>query len=210
VAGHGGLLLLELETRGVAAHGSSPWLGINAIEEMRTLLEQIRSDLEHAAVHPRLGRPSLNLGAIRAGDAPNRVPDRCTALVDIRVVPPMTASGVMTTLENLLTQERWKNSSVKVIKIGEPFEAAADSLLVSALCEAGKSVLGTTPEIAWKRYWTEADPLRNDLGADVVVFGSGNGEQAHSGDEYVEIPQLLAAAEIYEKVARRLASPAPR
>lgn len=84
-----GALWLELEARGVAAHGSMPELGKNAILRMLRALEAVeRMDLG-AAAHPLLGRPSLSLGTIAGGTRTNVVPDRCLATLDLRTVPGM-------------------------------------------------------------------------------------------------------------------------
>ena len=82
-----GVLALKVTVAGRAAHGSTPWLGDNAILraiEMFRGLESLpfaRESSEH------FDRPSINLGRIQGGDALNRVPDRCTMDVDIRYLP---------------------------------------------------------------------------------------------------------------------------
>lgn len=201
---HCGLLFLELSTHGVSTHGSTPWNGINAINEMFELIAEIKGVISNRETHSILGRPSLNLGAISAGDVPHRVPEDCIALADIRLVPPFTASQMLEEVDNILSQPRWKNASRKVLKMGEPYEAIPDSKLLKSLSHWGTEILGHTPQITGRRFWTEADLLRNVAKADVIVCGPGDIKQAHSSKEFVSLSQVDAAANLYFKVVLEL------
>lgn len=82
-----GVLALRLGIAGRAAHGSTPWLGSNAILNAVKLFEELES-LPFAAESSELfDRPSINLGRIWGGDAINKVPDYCAIDVDIRYLP---------------------------------------------------------------------------------------------------------------------------
>jgi succinyl-diaminopimelate desuccinylase len=82
-----GALVLEIEVEGRATHGSTPWLGENAVLRALDVYRALEL-LPFAAERAELfDGPSISLGRIRAGDAVNRVPDRCTMHVDIRYLP---------------------------------------------------------------------------------------------------------------------------
>ncbi|HJY31766.1 MAG TPA: M20/M25/M40 family metallo-hydrolase, partial [Actinomycetota bacterium] len=77
-------------TRGRAAHGSTPQLGVSAITSMARFLlriEEVLPDLEH----PLVGRPTVNAAMIQGGSAPNVVADRCVVEIDRRIIPGETA-----------------------------------------------------------------------------------------------------------------------
>ncbi len=82
-----GVLALRLEVAGRAAHGSTPWLGDNAVLNAIDVFRSIESlpFARHSSEH--FDRPSVNLGRIWGGDALNKVPDRCVIDVDIRYLP---------------------------------------------------------------------------------------------------------------------------
>ena len=64
-------------SRGRAAHGSTPWLGDNAILKAIDVFRRIET-LPFARESSELfDRPSINLGRIEGGDAFNKVPDQC-------------------------------------------------------------------------------------------------------------------------------------
>ena len=90
-----GVLALRLEVGGTAAHGSTPWLGDNAVLNAIDVFRSIES-LPFARHSSELfDRPSINLGRIWGGDALNKVPDRCVIDVDIRYLPAQDPAEIL-------------------------------------------------------------------------------------------------------------------
>ncbi|MDX6544822.1 MAG: succinyl-diaminopimelate desuccinylase, partial [Gaiellales bacterium] len=72
-----GVLVLRIDVEGRAAHGSTPWLGENAVLKAIALYQQIL-ELPFASGRSELyDRPSINIGRIQGGDVVNKVPDHC-------------------------------------------------------------------------------------------------------------------------------------
>ena len=200
---HSGLIFLDIVTFGKATHGSIPMEGINAIDRMNELVSGLRAVLSEYPAHPLLGPPSLNLGMIRAGDRPNRVPDRCEASVDIRIVPPMTVQPVLDRIDAYF--EQWPGKAEYTVTKSKPtLDTPHDSPLIGALISAGEAVRGTAPRIVGWRGWTDAESFRTGLGVDAVVFGPGSLTQAHSADEFVKLSEVLDASRIYAECALRI------
>jgi succinyl-diaminopimelate desuccinylase len=82
-----GVLMLRAEVAGVAAHGSTPWLGENAVLRAIEGFRRIESLPFATESTPLFARPSINLGRIHGGDAVNKVPDRCRMDIDVRYLP---------------------------------------------------------------------------------------------------------------------------
>ena len=72
---------------GTSAHGSTPWIGDNAVVKAIDVFRQIESLPFARESSDLFDRPSINLGRIAGGDAINRVPDSCVIDVDIRYLP---------------------------------------------------------------------------------------------------------------------------
>src|SRR6185503_1919866 len=87
--GHKGFEWVEVETQGIAAHGSRPDDGVDAIVMMGRVLGELDA-LERSFIagraHPLLGRPSLHASLIRGGRELSTYPDRCTLSVERRTV----------------------------------------------------------------------------------------------------------------------------
>jgi succinyl-diaminopimelate desuccinylase len=82
-----GVLMMRLEVAGRAAHGSTPWLGDNAVLKAIDVFRRIESMPFARESSELFDRPSINLGRIEGGDVVNKVPDHCHMAVDIRYLP---------------------------------------------------------------------------------------------------------------------------
>jgi succinyl-diaminopimelate desuccinylase len=82
-----GVLAFRLNVHGRSAHGSTPWLGDNAVLKAIDVFRRIESLPFSRESSELFDRPSVNLGRIQGGDALNKVPDLCTMVVDIRYLP---------------------------------------------------------------------------------------------------------------------------
>jgi acetylornithine deacetylase/succinyl-diaminopimelate desuccinylase-like protein len=200
VTAHSGLIFLDLLVEGSGGHGSSPWKGKNAIRELMSLYKEIEAVISEFPAHPLVGRASTNLGRIEGGDAHNRIADRCEARFDVRVMPGMSVDEALSFIERTVGER----ASLHVYKKGDPMETGPSSRLLGTVLEVQKEVMGRAPDPMGFRGWTEADPLRNVVGADTLVLGPGKVAQAHSPDEFVAMDEVELAADIYVGVARRL------
>ena len=99
-----GVLALRAEVHGTAAHGSTPWLGDNAILKAHDAFRRIETLPFSRESSDLFDRPSINLARITGGDAFNKVPDRCEMDIDIRFLPnqdPGTILGQIRAIEDL-------------------------------------------------------------------------------------------------------------
>ncbi len=201
VRAHNGLLWVSLIAKGVAAHGSAPWVGVNAIERMTEVIEDLKAAISVFPPHPVTGPMSLNLGTIKGGDLPNRVPEICEAVVDIRLAPPVTLADVKKAIEPVFERCEWLSYSYGKSK--ECLDTDEKSPLVGAIVDSAGE-LGIDSSILGMRGWTEAELFATMLGIDAVVCGPGSMQQAHSSNEFVTISHLQQAAELYVRAVEKL------
>jgi acetylornithine deacetylase len=196
------VLWLEIETQGVAAHGSRPDLGRNAILEMARVVELIETSYARrlrTVKHPILGSPTVNVGMIQGGLQPNIVPDRCRIAIDRRTLPRETNAGVMRDLNTLLRKAKL---SARLLPPPElpSWPMATDSrlpLVRSFLSCAGQK------KPSGVHFFSDAGVLAHH-GIPSVLFGPGDIAQAHTVDEWVAIRQLDQAAALLDKFLRQL------
>ncbi|GEM_PF-766113 len=201
---HKGVMMLEIAVLGRAGHASNPALGHNALEAMHQVIAALLdyrarefSQLENLAFP--VPRPTLNLGAIRGGDSPNRICGRCTLSVDVRLLPGQDPHAVQTALASLVQAAVvGTGCSVTVAPLVEPvppMHTAADGPLVG-LCEhlAGR-------EAGAVNFATEG-PFFNLLGLETVILGAGSIDQAHQPNEFVARSQIEA---LVPRLARMIA-----
>jgi len=205
---HKGFVWAELETRGRAAHGSRPDLGVDAIAGMGPVLAGIAAAQARldAAPHPLLGPASLHASLIGGGQELSSYPERCVLGVERRTLPGERRQDVAQELAQLLALAPEHDPRLRTdLRLGlwrDPFEVAADAAVVRVLCEAGAAVLGSEPEIVGDHPWMDA-AFTAAAGIPTVVFGPG-GAGAHAVEEYGDLGSIERCAAVLIETARRL------
>jgi succinyl-diaminopimelate desuccinylase len=125
-----GVLAMRLEVTGTAAHGSTPWIGDNAVLKAIDVFRQIEILPFARESSDLFDRPSINLSRIVGGDALNKVPDLCAIDVDVRYLPGQDADAIRQSIDDL--------PDVKVVKVFHRRPAMVDreNPFVQALGEA--------------------------------------------------------------------------
>ncbi len=184
-----GRTVFKITAKGKQAHGSTPERGVNAVYMMARLVTAIEAlQLEHE-VHPVLKKPSLNLGEIHGGAAPNIVPGTCTITLDIRTVPGMTEESVTAQLTGCMESVPGE-FSIERMAWADPHGIDPDNELVHTIQRYSKQILGHEPKPFGMGGGTYAKTL-NLHGVMAVGWGPGDDEAFHVANEYVDIEQLV-------------------
>lgn len=95
-----GMISFDVTVRGQAAHGSRPFLGVNAIERMMALYADFQSHFPNPT-EEKEWIPSLVMSRIDGGSAHNQIPDECRATFDMRFTEAFAADALVTTLAEI-------------------------------------------------------------------------------------------------------------
>jgi succinyl-diaminopimelate desuccinylase len=90
-----GVMAVRVELTGTAAHGSTPWLGDNAILKAYDAFRRVETMPFSRVSSELFDRPSINLARIGGGDAFNKVPDTCWMDIDIRYLPGQDPEAIV-------------------------------------------------------------------------------------------------------------------
>ena len=177
-----GLLAIQVEVRGTAAHGSTPWLGDNAVLKAHDVYRRIETLPFSRQSSELFDRPSINLSRISGGDAINKVPDRCLIDVDIRYLPGQDAGEILEQVAAL--------PDVEIVQTLErvPAVVAPDDPYVLALREAA-GASGDSASLSIGRDGASDAQYFLDAGIPAVEFGPV-GAGHHGPEEWVSIPSL--------------------
>jgi succinyl-diaminopimelate desuccinylase len=179
-----GVLAMRIEVTGRAAHGSTPWVGDNAVLKAVDVFRRIEV-LPFARESSELfDRPSINLGRIVGGDALNKVPDLCVIDVDVRYLPGQDADEIRAAVDAL--------PDVTVVKTfhRQPAIVERDDPFVQAL---GKAISRVSPPTA------ERLGVGRDGASDAISFLEAGvpavecgpvGDGHHGPEEWVSIRSL--------------------
>jgi acetylornithine deacetylase len=198
---HKGFIWLEIETRGIAAHGSLPDLGVDAIVKMGKVLvglEELDRSLRSAPSHRLLGSGSLHASLISGGQELSSYPERCILSVERRTVPGETAQDVESQVRQILDQlaasDAAFNAALKTTLLRPAFEVSQDEPIVQVVRRHAAAIPGQEPGIIGATAWMDSAIL-SAAGIPTVIFGPG-GEGAHAVVEWVDLEQVQRCVEV--------------
>lgn len=179
-SGAKGSLRATIRTRGREAHSAYPHLGESAIEPLLKLLPTVH-DLP-LPTDPVLGDTTVNIGTIRGGTGANIVPAHAEAEMMIRLV------GDVKPMKKMI--QDWVKGRAEV-EFGSHIPAQKFHIVDGF-------------EVAPMAYTSDI-PLLSRWGTP-LLFGPGSIHVAHTPDEYIDVNELRASVDSYERIARQLLS----
>jgi acetylornithine deacetylase len=195
VHAHKGFVWAELETRGVAAHGSDWQAGVDAIAPMGRVLvalERYASELSALAPHPIVGPPSVHAALIHGGQELSSYPERCVLEIERRTIPGETVEQVRAELQGILDAITAVDSTFQSeLRLGftrEPVEVPATHPLIAQLRAVVEPRLGRELVLDGMAGWADMQ-LLNSAGVPCVMFGP-HGAGAHAVVEWADLDVL--------------------
>lgn len=219
--GQRGRTEIVIETHGVAAHSSTPDLGICAVEKMADIITALRGlDMKS---DPLLGKGVLVLTDIISTPYPatSLVPHVCRATFDRRTLVGETSPGAVSQVNAVIERLASCDPQMRA----RACIADADYLSYTGKRLAGPKVLSSwkTPEtseeaLVAKEALAEAGlpaPVKAysfctngsgsaAMGITTIGFGPGFEGQAHAKDEFIEVDQIMKATQGFIALGRSL------
>lgn len=222
--GHRGVYWFEVVAEGRIAHGSMPYLGVNAIEGMSHFLDLVRDELgpslrERVTTMPVVPAGSrmatININGIDGGqpidDSPSPcVADRCRAVFDRRFLLEEGLEDTRAEIAALLDKARARMPEVRFSiedrLVFEPTRTAEDAPVVTALADAIVQVTGRQASlVASPGTYDHKHVSRIAQVPQCVAYGPGLLDLAHQPDEYCDIHDIINATKVLAMAVLRLA-----
>ena len=187
-----GLIVLRLHWRGTPRHAGwaaeAPGERDNAVEDAAADLAALAS-LSLDRSHPVLGKVSVTPTRIEGGSANNVVPDRCSAVLDIRTTPLYEVDEVIAAVRSRVRAEI-EVASTRCL----PCETPIDSRLLSAIrtVRPGARPFGSPTASDWISLRT----------VDTVKLGPGDSRLSHTNEERVPVDEIVEATHLYAAIAK--------
>lgn len=196
-----GTLWIKIKIEGKSAHGSTPHLGISAIEAAVELIPKLKEILP-TFEHNILGKSTLNIGKITGGTVVNVVPELCEIECDFRLVAAELRDEIKEKFNEVLNkfnQENEARASFTIAHELPAIEMKEDSAFLDDLKNRAKEA--GAEEIIGVNYGTDGAMLVPDYGTPFVIMGPGKLDQLHVTNEYTEIDEVITYANIvYEAI----------
>jgi acetylornithine deacetylase len=190
-----GYFAAEIETFGVAAHGSDYENGVDAIAHMGRVIvaiEELGRDMLARPGHPELGPSSIHLSVINGGREINTYPDYCIMQLECRTMPGHSAEAVeaelQAVLDRLAAEDPTLKANLRVHFARNPLNVDPQSELVTLVSRIVERERGVKPVLSGGAGWADA-AMFNEYGVPAVIWGPG-GEDAHGPNEYCDLATL--------------------
>ena len=213
--GHRGVYWFQVTSHGRIAHGSMPFAGVNAIEQMAPVLEAFRTGLGTALESrstampvepPEARRGSINVNSILGGQAGEQtqtpcVADRCRAIFDRRFLLEegfeATRGEVVRLLDELAAADPARRYRLDDLMVVHPTLTPESDPLVQSLSRSIETVLGRPAGYVASPGTYDHKHVARIAGVEsCVAYGPGELTQAHQPDEWCRIEDLVASAKV--------------
>lgn len=211
-----------VETFGKPCHSANPEKGINAVYKMTKVIEEIRSLTPPH--HPVLGDGILELTDIKSSPYPGAsvVPEYCRATYDRRLLAGEEKEEALAPVNCLIE---------KLMAEDPELEAKVSYALGKEMCYTGNEIEGErffpgwlyeeedefvqavyirlrekgfSPKITQYNFCTNGSHYAGEAKIKTLGLGPSRENLAHTLNEYIEIEQLIQAAECYYGVMEAL------
>jgi len=206
---HRGFAWFTVEFAGVAAHGSMPEQGVDAIAAAGAFLrglDDIRAELESLPPHPLLGHGTVRVSTISGGTDEATVADRCVLTVERRTLPGDDLDAVEQQLHDLaasaVARVPGALGAVRRQVARAAFAVEPDSAIVATVAEHVERVLGRPARLRGEPFWTDAR-LVQEAGIPCVVIGADGGG-AHADLEWADAASVVALTDVIEGTIRQV------
>lgn len=195
-----GALWIEMEVFGKSAHGARPDLGINSIEIVYSIYEDLKEFVKISKKDEFLDYTTVSLNRISGGEKVNIIADYCKGEFDIRANPDLQNKVILEFLDKRIEEYIGKYSDLKInrriltdriafdVDEKEPFV----SNFIKKLEENKIEV-----ELAGVRYFTDLSLTQPVANKPFVIFGPGYIDKGHQKNEYVSIEETKKVSEFY-------------
>lgn len=202
---HKGITMETIRLHGRSGHSSDPSLGVSALEGMHRVIGELlrwRDELQSNHRNPlfEVEVPTLNLGHIHGGDNPNRICGQCELQIDIRPLPGMEIEelrGILRQrLESVLTESGLR------LEIESPFAGIPplNTPATAAIVQVAEELTGHSAGAV--AFGTEG-PYLERLGAETLILGAGDIQQAHRPDEYLALDRIPPMVQLIRSLVER-------
>lgn len=197
-------VFVKIISEGLAAHGSTPWDGIDANEKMMMALANLRKIYPYFSKELPMPEDTwidtVHVAKISGGDVSNIISSRCEALLDFR----LTETSTLENLEKNLAKCMVDGVHYVIASSSTPVVMDENNPYIQDYKQFAEAILGE--KIEFEQIGGATDSRAFAVKGSTIIFHSGTGEGMHGAGEYVEVDSVKKIAEIQIKFLEKLAS----
>jgi len=197
-------VFVRLTAHGEAAHGSTPWDGLDANERLMQTWQNIRRFYPYYSKdNPKPADTWINtvhFAKISGGAVANVISSSAEALLDFRLTEAVSVDDLRAVLDQCLAP----GVSYDIVSASTPVMMSADNPDILQYQLIAQQVLGRPVEFEYIGGATDSRVFA--LRGSTVIMHSGSGEGMHAEGEFVELESVKQLADIQFKFLEQLAA----
>lgn len=197
-------VFVEIIAKGLEAHGSTPWEGIDANEIMLRVLHNIRQIYPYYSQGGHVPADkwidTVHVAKLHGGEVSNVICGECKALLDFRLTENSTVENLRRNLDKCMVE----GAEYQIVSESTPVVMDENNSYILDYKKFAEDILGEP--IEFEHMGGATDSRAFAVRGSVVVMHSGTGEGMHTAGEYVEIDSVLKIADIQIKFLDKLAA----
>ncbi|KAI1736829.1 tryptophan synthase beta subunit-like PLP-dependent enzyme [Xylaria scruposa] len=205
---HKGFVWIEVNISGLAAHGSRPDLGIDAIVKAGYFLVELDKyarELSTREPNSPVGTPSVHASIIKGGEEISSYPALCLVSIERRTIAGETPETVEQEVRSIL--EKLKDTvpdfrfDIQTTFSRPAFSIPTDDPFVLTTVDAVRQSLGAEPVLRGGAFWADSALLSAE-GISTLIWGP-QGEGLHAKEEFVYVDSVTCVADTLSTIATR-------
>lgn len=196
-------VFVKIVAKGIEAHGSTPWNGIDANEKMLQVLTNIRKIYPYFSLETEMPKntwiDTVHFAKIEGGDVANVISNRCEALLDFRLTEKSSVEGLEKNLAKCLVDR----VEYEIITSSHPVVMDEKNPYIRQYKKLAEDILKQKIEFEYIGGATDSRAFAEK--GSVVIMHSGSGDGMHASGEYVEWDSVEKLALIQKSFLREFA-----
>ncbi len=196
-------VFVKIIAEGQEAHGSTPWDGLDANEQLMMTLANIRKIypyFSNARPEPKnKWVDTVHFATINGGEVSNIIAKHAEALCDFRLTETSNVDGLKKNLDKCLE----KGVTYKIVSESTPVVMDEKNPYILDYKHFAESILGKP--IEFEHIGGATDSRAFAVKGSTVIMHSGTGEGMHASNEYVDFNSVEQLADIQIKFLDKLA-----
>ncbi len=190
-----GAFHFRVKSYGKSAHGSTTWLGVNAVDKLLEFYKELKNIiLEYKDSNEDIENNwynTLNLGKIEGGVKVNVVPDYAYAEIDIRFTEKYTLDNIYNVVDYLTKKH---NLELEVLSTGSPVSIDLNNKYLEKFIQSYKEILGE-PKFSVEHGATDGRFFAAKNIPVITIYPQGQG--LHSDYEWVSLSSLVTLFKLF-------------
>lgn len=195
-------VFVKIESIGKEAHGSMPWDGIDANENLLMVLNNIRKIYPYFSKNLPMPEntwiDTVHIAKMSGGQVSNVISNYAEALLDFRLTETSSVENLKANLDKCMIE----GVTYKISSSSVPVVMDENNPYIQDYKHFAEHILGQ--EIEFEQIGGATDSRAFAVRGSTVIMHSGTGEGMHTKDEYVMVDSVVKIAEIQKKFLDKL------